>query len=366
MKRLRSSEGNRKNLRWLIIASIVSLTVLNGCNSKQSNSPTQSQSTAVQAVVVAAKREPVSEILPLIGTILANEMVDIKPETDGIIQEIHYEAGQKVDKGHLLVLLDDSKLAALLAETEANFRLSLATHERSKQLLKENLISQQEFDQVTATYAVNQASLELKRRQLRDTRVLAPFAGVMGARQISPGQVVNRTTTLGSLVDLDTVKVEVEIPERYLSQIAIGQKLTFTVAAYPTNDFPGQVFFIAPQLSETLRTASVQARIANPEHKLRPGMFASLTLTLIVRESAIVIPDPAIINNGNLSMVFTVAKDDTANLRPIKVGERLAGKAEVVEGLAEGVDVVVEGHQKIAPGSKIKRSNPEKAAIYQN
>lgn len=319
-----------------------------------------------QAVVVAAKRQAVSETLPLIGTISANEFVEIKSETDGIIQEIRYEEGQKVEKGQPVVLLDDTKLAASLAESEAVFKLSQLTLDRSKQLLKDTLISQQEFDQVAATFSMNQASLDLKRRQLRDTRVLAPFSGIMGARSISPGQVVNRTTTLGTLVDLDSVKVEVEIPEKYLGQVQQGQKLSFTVAAYPKEQFPGQIYFIAPQVSETLRTATVKARIANPTHLLKPGMFASLTLTLIIRDSAIVIPEVAIINNGDTSMVFAVAKDDTANLRPVKIGERLAGKAEIISGLAEGDDVVVEGHQKIVPGSKIKRSPAEKSAAYQD
>ena len=337
-----------------------------GCKPSPATRTGKPQQLTVQAVVVTARKQAVSETLPLIGTISANEMVDIKSETDGIIQEIRYEEGQKVAKGQPLVLLDDRKLAASVAEVEANFRLSQVTHERAQQLLKDHLMSQQEYDQVAATFAVNQASLDLKRLLLRDTRVLAPFAGIMGSRQISPGQVVNRTTTLGSLVDLDSVKVEVEIPERYLGQIEIGQNLKFTVAAYSKEAFPGQIYFIAPQVSETLRTASVKARIANPKHQLRPGMFASLTLTLLVRESAIVIPDVAIINNGEVSMVFIVGKDDTATLRPIKVGERLAGKVEIIDGLKEGEEVVVEGHQKIVPGAKIKRSSPEKAAVYQN
>jgi membrane fusion protein (multidrug efflux system) len=336
-----------------------------GCGPASNNTQEQSGPPVVQAVVVPAKREPVSETLPLIGTIEANEMVDIKPETDGIIQEIHYEAGQQVEKGQLLVLLDDSKLAASVAEGEANFRLSQVNHDRARQLLKDHLISQQEYDQTAAIFAANQAGLDLKRRQLRDTRILAPFKGVMGIRQISPGQVVDRTTVLGTLVDLDSVKVEVQIPERYLGKIAIGQKLVFTVAAYPDEPFPGQIFFIAPRLSETLRTASVQARIANPKHELRPGMFASLTLTLLVRDAAIVIPDVALIDNGDATMVFVVGADDTAGLRTVRIGERLTGKAEVIEGLKEGEAVVVEGQQKIVPGAKIRRGDPAKAARYQ-
>jgi membrane fusion protein (multidrug efflux system) len=337
-----------------------------GCKPAPKGAAAVTQASAVQAVVVPVKRQPVSETLPLIGTINANEMVELKSETDGIIQEIRYEAGQQVEKGQPLVLLDGSKLAASVAEAEANFRLSEVTHERSKQLLKDNLTSRQDHDQVEATFAVNQASLELKRRLLRDTRVLAPFSGIMGARPISPGQVVNRATSLGTLVDLESVKVEFEIPERYLGQIRLGQSLVFTVAAYPKEEFPGKVYFISPQVSESLRTANIQARIANPKHQLRPGMFASLTLTLLVRESALVIPDVAIMNNGDTSMVFVVGKDDRASRRVIKVGERLAGRVEVISGLAEGEEVVVEGHQKVTQGALIRRSGLEKAAIYQN
>ena len=317
-----------------------------------------------QVVVVPAKRQSVSETLPLVGTVHANEMVEIKPESDGIIQEIHYQEGQRVEKGQLLVTLDDSKLAASVAEAEANYRLSVVTHSRTEQLLKDRLISQQEFDQVAATFGVNQAGLDLKKRLLKDARVIAPFSGIVGARNISPGQVVNRSTTLAWLVDLDTVKVEVDIPEKFLSQVHIGQNLSFSVAPYPNEMFLGQVYFIAPLVSETLRTAPIKAKIPNPKHLLRPGMFASLVLTLTVRESAIVIPEVAIIHNGDTAMVFVVGKDDAANLRPIVTGERLAGKVEIRKGLVEGEEVVVEGHQKVVPGSTIKRSSPEKAAIY--
>lgn len=347
---------------FLVLGLVV--LVASGCKPAESAADQSKDDSAVHAVVVPARREPVSETLPLIGTIEANEMVDVKAQTDGIIQEIDYEAGQQVEKDQLLVQLDDSKLAASLAESEANFRLSQVNHDRARQLQKDHLISQQEYDQAAAQFAANQAGLDLKRRMLRDTRILAPFKGVMGARQISPGQVVDRTTILGTLVDLDAVKVEVQIPERYLGKVHLGQKLTFTVAAYPNEEFPGQVFFIAPQVSETLRTASVQARIENPKHQLRPGMFASLTLTLKVRDSAIVIPDVAIIDNGDTAMVFVVSKDDTATLRTIKVGERLAGKAEVISGLKEGEVVVAEGQQKIVSGGKVVRSDPAKAARY--
>jgi membrane fusion protein (multidrug efflux system) len=306
----------------------------------------------------------VTETLSLVGSIAANEVVEIKSETDGIVQEINFKEGERVEKGRLLVKLDETKLAAALAEGEANLKLSLANYERAKQLFQDKLISQQEYDQAASTHAVNEASVDLKRRQFKDARVYAPFAGIVGARQISPGQVITRATTLTWLVDLDTVKVEVTVPERFLRQIKVGQPLEFTVAAYPGEKFGGEVYFISPQIFEATRTAMVKARIANADAKLRGGMFAGMELTLQVRDSAIVIPEPALMSNGDNFSVFVVDTNSNAQIRPVEVGIRLAGKAEVTKGLNVGETVVVEGIQKLRPGGAVKLAPPEAAAPY--
>ena len=320
----------------------------------------------VQAVIIEAKVQPVSESLSLVGTIAANEIVEIKSETDGTVEKIPFTEGQEVKQGDLLVQLDESKFAATVAEAEANFKLSVANHERSKQLFRDKLISQQEFDQIAAQFQANVASLELKRRQLRDTQIRAPFSGIVGARQISPGQVIGKNITLTWLVDLDPVKVEVDVPERYLSQVAIGQSMEFGVAAFPNDRFKGEVYFISPQLNSTTRTALVKARIPNPGHKLKGGMFANLALTLRLRDSAIVVPEPALVSNGDAVTVFIVDDKGMAQIRPVKVGLRLAGKAEVLSGVQAGDKVVVEGVQKLFPGASVKSAPAEAAAPYLN
>ena len=319
---------------------------------------------AIQVVAVEAKQQPVIESLSLVGSIAANESVEIKSEAEGVIQEIPFNEGQRVEKGQLLIRLDETKFAASLAESESNFKLSKANFDRAQQLFKEKLISQQEFDQAAATFDLNQATLELRKRDLRDARINAPFSGIVSSRSVSPGQVISKNTTLTWLVDLDTVKVEVNVPERFLSQLQIGRPLEFTVAAFPKEKFRGEVYFVSPQINENLRTALVKARIANREGKLRGGMFASLDLALQVRESAIVIPEPAIMSNGDNFAVFVVDEKGTANMRPIQVGIRLAGKAEVIKGLNPGEKVVVEGIQKLRPGAPVKMAPPEAAAPY--
>jgi membrane fusion protein, multidrug efflux system len=337
---------------------------LSGCQKKGSATGPGAM-PAIQVIAVEAREQPVMEALSLVGSLAANEMVEIKAETEGVVEEFNFKEGQRVEKGQLLLKLDESKLAAALAEAEANFTLSKANHERAKQLLKDKLISQQEFEQLTAQFEANQAGIELKRRQLKDARIFAPFGGIVSARQISPGQVITRNTTLTWLVDLDPVKVEVKVPERYLRQLKIGQPLEFTVAAFPTEKFRGEVYFISPQIDEGTRTALVKARIPNPEAKLRSGMFASLDLTLQLRDAAIVIPEPALMNNGDNFMVFIVDNKGTAQVRPIQVGLRLAGKVEVVKGLKAGEKVVVEGTQKLRPGAPVKLAPKEAATPYE-
>jgi len=346
---------------WLV-ACVAALPWLNGCKKQPAGGPPGG--LAVQVVAVEAKREAVVETLSLVGSIAANEVVELKSETDGIVHEINFQEGERVEKGRLLVKLDETKLAAALAESEANLKLSQANYDRARQLLQDKLISQQEFDQAASTHAVNEASADLKRRQLKDARIYAPFAGIVGARQISPGQVITRSSTLTWLVDLETVKVEVTVPERFLRQVAIGQPLEFSVAAYPDEKFRGEVYFISPQIVEATRTALVKARIPNADAKLRGGMFASMELTLQVRDSAVVIPEPAIMSNGDNFSVFVVDENSNAQVRPIEVGIRLAGRVEVVKGLNAGERVVVEGVQKLRPGGAVKLAPPDAAAPY--
>ena len=321
---------------------------------------------AVQVVTAEVRAQPVREIVPLVGSVAANEMVELKAETEGVVKEIAFSEGGRVDKGALLVALDDTKAAAELAETEANLKLGETTFLRSEQLLRDKLISQQEYETASATFLRSKATVELMRRRLRDSRVHAPFSGITGARQISPGQVISKNTALTTLVDLDTVKVEVAIPERYLGQLQLGQSLDFRVDAYPTNAFRGQVYFISPQLEDRTRTALVKARLANPDGRLRGGMFAKLDLTLTLRESALVVPETAIVNSADTTLVFTVSPTNTAVMRPVTTGLRLAGKVEVLTGLKAGDTVIVEGLQKLGPGSPVKSSGAAAAKPYQN
>jgi len=304
----------------------------------------------VQVVAVPAVKQRVLESVSLVGSVVPNEMIEVRTEIDGVVRDIRFQEGERVGKGDLLVALDDTKAVAQLNEAEARLKLAQTSLARVVQLYQDRLIAQAEYDAATSEAAEKSAVVEVKRRELRDTRVIAPFAGITGARLISPGQVITKSTRLTWLVDLDTVKIEVEVPERYLGQMQVGQPVEFRVAAFPKDTFQGEIYFISPQLDIALRTALVKARIPNPDGKLRGGMFANLGLGIEVRESALVIPEPAIINNGDTTLVFAISETNTAVMKPVEVGLRLAGRVEILSGLQAGEKVVVEGVQKLRPG----------------
>ncbi len=346
----------------------VLLGVLSGCQKKPQASAGAPQMPPVQVVAVTAARQPVAETLSLVGSVSANEMVEIKAETDGIVEEISFQEGQKVEKGQLLVRLEEGKLAAAVAESEANFKLSSANFERSKQLFTDKLISQQEFDQAAAVFQVNHATLEKNKRLLRDTRINASFKGVVGARNISPGQVIAKNTTLTWVIDADPIKVEFNVPERFLSQLKPNQTIEITVAAYPNRTFNGKVFFVSPFVDSETRTALVKAQIPNPENELKPGMFANLDLTLTVRDNSVVIPETALLQvlADERATVYMIAADGTAQPKQIKLGVRLSGQVEVLSGLQGGEKIIIEGLQKIGPGSKVQAAPAEPAAPQQS
>lgn len=317
-----------------------------------------------QVIAVEARREAVAESLSLVGTLTANEWVEIKAELEAAVVEIGFEEGKPVTKGQLLFRLDESKLTTALTEAEVSLKLSKANYDRAQQLFRDKTISQQEFDQLASRFESMQAAIALRQRELKDTKIFAPFAGVMGARNVSSGQVIKRDTVLGQLVDLNPVKVEVSVPERFLSLLRLDQTIELRVAAFPGRTFKGQVYFIAPQVDTTTRTALVKAKIANADGTLKPGMFANLDLTLQLRDAAVVVPEPAIMVNADKAMLYVVDKDMNAQLRFVKLGVRSAGVVEILSGVEAGQLVIVEGVQKVRPGAKIKPAGPEAAAVY--
>ncbi len=345
------------------LLAFVVFVFLTGCRKEDAGVESTDQARpGTPVVAVSVGREPVTESLSLVGTLEANELVEIKAETLGIVEEIAFEEGQDVAKGDVLIRLDRRKLQSAFEESSANLRLSQSEMLRDKQLFGEELISQQEFDQSAARVETLSAVVELRKRELRDAQILAPYSGVVGSRNVSPGQVITRDQTLTWLVDLDPVKVRFNVPERFLQVAKKGLAVSIEVAAFPNRSFEGSVYFVAPFVDPNTRNIEVKALVPNPERHLVPGMFANLELTLTIREQALVIPEMALFRTleDDMAMVYVVDSESAAEMRTIAIGERMAGRVEVLSGLEFGDRVIIEGTQKIGPGAPVVVSNRDK------
>ncbi|MDR4505883.1 MAG: efflux RND transporter periplasmic adaptor subunit [Candidatus Scalindua sp.] len=335
----------------LLIFPLLSIFFCTGCRNKAAERPHGEMT--VNVIAYKSKKQQISEKISLIGNMAANEYVVIQSEIDGIVESIGFEEGQNVTKGRILFRIDEKKLKASLAQTQANLRLSQASADRYKALIESRVVSKQEYDQSMAILEADEATVILTRELLDDATIVAPFDGVMGARSVSEGQFITKGTSLSSIINQNPMKAEFNVPERYLSRVDLEQDIEITVAAYPEKKFNGKVYFVAPQIDELTRSALVKARVPNPDGILRRGMFASLNLIVDIQNDALIIPETAMMLKGDEVSVFTVDNEDRVHLMKIEVGLRFDGMIQILSGLKEGEIVVTEGHQKLREGVKV-------------
>ena len=299
-----------------------------------------------------AKTAPAVDEATAVGTMRADEAVTIRPEIPGRIAEFRFKEGQRVERGALLVRLDQAELAAVLASSRAQAGLDKQRVERAEDLFRKNFISQQAFDEARANAARSAAKQREDEARLAKTEISAPFAGVVGLRQVSEGAFVAAGTDIARLEKIDQLKLDFRVPEVYVGRLQPGQAVRVQLDAYGDLRFPGAVYAIEPAVDEATRTVLVRARVANPQLKLRPGMFARVLAQLAVRENAVWIPEQAIVPRGQDSFVFRVV-DGKAEMVKVQTGVRKVGEVEISQGVTAGDLVVTEGLQRIGPGSAV-------------
>lgn len=304
----------------------------------------------------AVKSEPIVQEIIAVGSLRSNESVTLTSEIAGRIEEIHFREGQPVAAGALLFEIDDSVHQAELQQARASLKLSQRNAERAEELFGRKLISQRERDEAAAKLDVDRAAVALSEARLAKTRIRAPFAGVVGLRAVSPGDYINPGQPLAPLEQIATLKADFRLAEAALSRIKVGQALNLEVDAYPGRVFTGRVYAIDPRLAEDTRSIGVRARVPNDDGKLRPGLFARVRLVIAQRDNALLVPEQAIVPQGEKLFVYVI-EDGKAAIREVQVGLRQAGRAEIVKGIAAGDVVITAGVQKIGPGAPVTPIN---------
>jgi membrane fusion protein (multidrug efflux system) len=321
---------------------------------------TKGPAAAMPVRAAPARLGPAVDEVSAVGTLRADEAVSVRPEIAGRIAEIRFSEGQSVPRGALLATLDATEVKAQLEAARAQAKLDAQRLERAEDLHRKSFISAQALDEARSNAARSAALVREIEARLAKTEMRAPFAGVIGLRQVSEGAVVVAGTEIARLEKIDQLKLDFRVPEAYVARLRPGQPVRLAVDAWPGQAFGGTVYALEPAVDEGTRTALVRARVANPERKLRPGMFARVTLELGTRERAIWIPESAVVPRGQEAFVYRVA-DGRADWVRVQLGLRRPGEVEVLAGLAPGDLVVTEGTLRIFPGAAVTLL-PEKPA----
>lgn len=318
--------------------------------------PAAAQEAApARAIPVETHRVATRELVrraSAVGSITANESVVLRPEIGGRVSAINFDEGNAVERGAVLLVIDPAEYRAAVAQTRATVELNRLKYQRARDLVKNRMISQQEHDEAHARLKESQAALERDQVRLAKTRIEAPFAGIIGLRHVSPGAYVQPGQDLANLEDLDPVKVEFQVSERYAPALAAGQRLRLEVDAVPGAQFEGEIYAVNPRLNATTRSLVVRARVPNPERRLRPGMFARVELDLERRADAIVVPEEALVPIGERMMVYRVVDGRVAPV-PVATGLRQHGEIEIVEGLQAGDTIITAGQMKVREGMPV-------------
>jgi membrane fusion protein (multidrug efflux system) len=309
----------------------------------------------IKAYVV--KGEVLEEKISSVGSIIANEEVDLKCETSGKITHVQFQEGSIVTKGQLLLQLNDDELQAELKRATIQKELLEKKKARDEKLLQRQGISQEEFEALTAQLDAQNATIEAIKSQIAKTRLLAPFSGQIGLRYVSEGSYVTPTVRIANLIDLSSVKVDFAIPEKYMGIVKKGMKIIFTVAG-GTKEYTGSVYAIEPKVEAATRTIQIRAVCDNRDREILPGAFASVKIVLNRIDNALLVPTQAIISEMDAKKVFIV-KDGKATPVMVKTGIRNESKIQILEGLAVGDTVIVTGLLQIKPGDAVKPTEVE-------
>ncbi len=301
---------------------------------------------------VPARIGTVNNDITAVGTLLANESVMIRPEVAGRVVAIHFNEGQSVAAGARLVSLDAAEVQAQLAASTADERLNAQRAERAAELYKKNFISQQALDDAREAYKKATARRQEDGARLAKTEIRAPFAGMVGLRQVSAGAYLKAGEDIVRLDKIDVVKLDFRVPEVYLGQIRKDQPVGVRVDAFPNETFTGRVYAVETTVDEKTRTMLLRARVSNPGGKLRPGMFARVTLELGSNSNAILVPEQAVVPRGDRNFVFRVV-ENKARLTEVTLGTRSPGVVEVKSGLSAGELVVTDGQLRLQDGSLV-------------
>ena len=349
----------------LSFSGIFLLVLAAGCAKKVEKAAGAVVAQLQPVEVTTITRRDLAETLSIVGSVASNESATLRPEIAGLVRTISFEEGQPVKAGQLLVKLEDAELRALLAQSESRFQLTDLNLKRSEALRESLSNTQADVDRARTEFASAKSDIALLKVRLDRSEIKAPFDGIAGARTLSPGDYVTQQTIITTIDDLSRLKIDFQVPERFLAKVVPGTKFIVSArsaeSGKPDAKLPGDVYFVSSSIDRATRSSQVKGYLSKAPASLRPGMFANVELVLSVKKDALTVAEGAILTTPRGTQIIAVrdqGADKVAEFVPVKLGLRAKGLVEVeaVQGKLDAEQSVVAsgvGALILFPGAKL-------------
>ena len=353
----------RKSVKWGII-SFVTIGLIglgihtflpaSSSSSSAAGKPPRTRNKIIPVKAIIVQPKQLSDALSVSGSLLPDEEVKLSFETSGKITQIYMKEGTHVTQGTLLAKINDAPLQAQLHRLEAQIKLKKDRLYRQETLLHKEAVSRESYQEAETGLATLQAEIEGVKASIAQTELRAPFSGIIGLRQVSPGTYANPSTTIATLTRSVPLKVEFSIPERYAGSVRPGTSLHFT-AEGDLSPRQATIYATDSHVDRQNRTYTVRATYPNPKGELVPGRYVQVNLSTRKFDAALTVPSEAIVSEMGIDKVF-VYHNGTAQPAEIKKGLRTEAEVQVLQGITAGDTVIVSGTMQLRTAQKVKIS----------
>ena len=308
---------------------------------------------AVPVTVMTVQAGSISDILRAVGTLSAEQEIDVTVANPGFIEELPIKEGTRVRKGDLLLTLDAASAAAALADARAQLRLSQQRYDRQKRLADQGYGTRKDLEEAQASLETGRASITRTERAMEERRMLAPFDGTIGSINYSVGAYVTPSNVITTFRALSLLNVDFRVPEIVASRIRLGQVFDVISADAESSIGQGVVTFVAPDIDRATRSVTIRGEIANADLRLRPGQFVAVALSLDEKAGVVILPLEAFVFALSGTYVFRI-RDGKAERVAVKVGIEGDDKAEIVSGIQVGDTVILDGRNQVRHGASVR------------
>ena len=302
--------------------------------------------------VAQAEVGEVDQIMEAVGTTRARKSIDLASLQEGRVEDVHFDSGDRVNGGQLLVELDKTSQEAALRNAVATLREAQQNLQRTRTLVERGTLALSALETDEAEVERAQADYDQALKELDERTIEAPFPGIIGFRQVEPGARLDTSTVIAQLDDLSEIELDVRLPEMVYGQVARGQLGRARSAAFPERVFEGEVTLIGSRVDAVSRSFTIRLAIPNEDYSLPAGMFMTVSLVLETRDSVLV-PEEAVVPEAGTTYIYVVT-DGVVERRAVEVGIRRNAKAEILSGVEAGEQVVTRGVQKVGDGRPVR------------